>query len=103
MNKKVYLSNLEWVNTHNNMGGVKADIVFKDSMTYDEYKELHDKTYCVLTDTNLEEKWNNLKKCRDKALKKLNKYRNRKDHYGLWCMDYGDNADIIHILKDDMK
>lgn len=96
MNKQVYLSNLEWIKTHDNMGGVKAEIVFKDNMTYDEYKELHDKTYYVLTDTNLE---NNI----DKALKKLNKYRNRKDHYGLWCMDYGDNADIIHILKGDMK
>ena len=38
---------------------------------------------------------------RDKALKKLNKYRNRKDHYCLWCMEYIDNADIIHILKGD--
>jgi hypothetical protein len=42
-----------------------------------------------------------LKHNRDTALKKLNKYRNRKDHYGLWCMDYGDNADIIHILKGE--
>ena len=40
---------------------------------------------------------------RDKALKKLNKYRNRKDHYGLWCMEYIDNADIIHILEGDSK
>ena len=44
---------------------------------------------------------NILKNNRDKALKKLNKYRNRKDHYGLWCMEYIDNADIIHTLKGD--
>ena len=68
MNKKVYLSNLEWVKTHDNMGGVKAEIVFNDNMTYDEYKELHDKTYYVLTDTNLEEKWNNLRNDIEKEL-----------------------------------
>lgn len=55
MNKKVYLSNLEWTNTHDNMGGVKANIVFKDNMTYEEYEKLCEDTYYVLTNTNLEE------------------------------------------------
>ena len=49
----------------------------------------------------LEQHCKQLENNRDKALKKLNKYRNRKDHYGLWCMEYIDNADIIHILKGD--
>lgn len=49
----------------------------------------------------LETQIENLQNNRDKALKKLNKYRNRKDHYGLWCMEYIDNADIIHTLKGD--
>lgn len=45
----------------------------------------------------------NMQNNRDKAIKKLNKYRNRKDHYGLWCMEYIDNADIIHTLKGDSE
>ena len=34
----------------------------------------------------------------NKAIRLLNKYRNRKDTWGLWCMEYGDNAEIIKIL-----
>ena len=39
----------------------------------------------------------------NKAIKKLNKYRNRKDTWGLWCMEYGDNAEIIKILGGKVK
>lgn len=39
----------------------------------------------------------------NKAIKKLNKYRNRKDTWGLWCMEYGDNAEIIKILGGEVK
>ena len=39
----------------------------------------------------------------DNAIKKLNKYRNRKDTWGLWCMEYGDNAEIIKILGGEVK
>jgi len=67
----------------------------------DFYKDLTEKQNKSLEEFKQENK--QLENNRDKALKKLNKYRNRKDHYGLWCMDYGDNADIIHILKGDNK
>ena len=33
----------------------------------------------------------------------LNKYRNRKDNWGLWCMEYGDCAEIIKALGGVVK
>ena len=54
MNKKVYLSDPEWTKTHDNLGGVKADIVFDNPMEYEEYdKEFNDMEngrYYYLTD-----------------------------------------------------
>ena len=38
-----------------------------------------------------------------KAVKLLNKYRNRKDHFALWCMEYEDNAEVIHVLGGEIK
>ena len=46
---------------------------------------------------------NELKKKITKAIKLLNKYRNRKDTYCLWCMDYGDNAEVIKILGGKVR
>ena len=46
---------------------------------------------------------NELKKKITKAIKLLNKYRNRKDTYCLWCMDYGDNAEVIKILGGEVR
>lgn len=56
---EVYLSDLEWTKTHNNMGGVMGNIVFKDNMSYEEYRKLFKTTYFTLCDkdyiTNLEQ------------------------------------------------
>ena len=99
MNKKVYLSDLEWTKTHDNMGGVKANIVFNDNMTYDEYKELHDKTYYVLTDTNLEEKWNNLRNDIDKVIKTLETLKgSARWERHLYEIDY-----MLDTLRDNSK
>lgn len=38
-----------------------------------------------------------------KAIMLLNKYRNRKDNWGLWCMEYGDCAEIIKVLGGVVK
>ena len=46
----------------------------------------------------LKEQLQQKEKSINKAIKLLNKYRNRKDAWGLWCMEYGDNAEIIEIL-----
>lgn len=40
MNKKVYLSALEWTKTHNDVGGVKGNIIFYDSMSYEDYNKI---------------------------------------------------------------
>lgn len=57
-------------------------------------------------DNMLKRKNKEIKKLREninKAVKLLNKYRNRKDAYCLWCMDYGDNAEVIEILGGVVK
>ncbi len=51
----------------------------------------------------LEEENREMKNNINKAIQKLNKYRNRKDTWGLWCMEYGDNAEIIKILGGEVK
>lgn len=60
--KEVYLSNLEWTKTHNNIGGVMGNIIFKDNMHYEDFKKLLKNGYFVLCDkdyiTNLQEKLN---------------------------------------------
>lgn len=48
--KEIYLSNLEWTKTHDNMGGVMGNIVFKDNMSYEEYQKLFKSGYFVLCD-----------------------------------------------------
>ena len=56
---EVYLSDLEWTKTHDNMGGVMGNIVFKDVMSYEEYRKLLKTTYFTLCDkdyiTNIEQ------------------------------------------------
>lgn len=99
MNKKVYLSNLEWVKTHDNMGGVKAEIVFKDTMTYDEYKELLDKTYYVLTDTNLE---NNIDKAIEYNQEIVDNYL-EEDNCEYCDGRYNVAKKNLNILKGDIK
>lgn len=48
--REIYLSGLEWAKTHDNMGGVMGNIVFKDNMSYEEYQKLLKTTYFTLCD-----------------------------------------------------
>ena len=48
--KEIYLSNLEWTKTHDNMGGVMGNIVFKNNISYEEYQKLFKSGYFVLCD-----------------------------------------------------
>lgn len=57
--REIYLSGLEWTKTHDNMGGVTGNLIFKDNMSYEEYQKLLKTTYFTLCDkdyiTNLEQ------------------------------------------------
>ena len=46
--KEIYLSNLKWTKTHDNIGGVMGNVVFKDNMSYEEYNKLFKSGYFVL-------------------------------------------------------
>jgi len=46
--KEIYLSNLEWTKIHDNIGGVMANLVFKNNMSYETYQKLFKNTYYVL-------------------------------------------------------
>ena len=69
MNKQVYLSNLEWKKTHDNMGGVKASLIFKDNMSYEEYKELCKKIFFILNNVDLQTRWNSLREWLEREYK----------------------------------
>lgn len=61
MNKEeIYLSDLEWTKTHDNMGGVMGNVVFKNNMPYEEYNKLFKSGYFILCDkdyiTNLQKR-----------------------------------------------
>lgn len=83
------------------LNDIKKQLIIDEKLGKEIAKDFH-KTILSYEGTKLLLSYiEQLENNRDKALKKLNKYRNRKDHYGLWCMEYIDNADIIHILKGD--
>ena len=49
MSEEVYLSNLEWTKTHDNVGGVKGNIILKNCISYENYRKLFNTTYYILT------------------------------------------------------
>lgn len=57
--KEIYLSNSEWTKTHDNIGGVMCNFIFKDNMSYEEYEKLLKSGYFVLCNkdyiTNLQQ------------------------------------------------
>jgi len=63
--KEIYLSNLEWTKTHDNMGGVMCNFIFKDKISYEDYQKLLKNDYFVLCNkdyiTNLQEKYKIMK------------------------------------------
>lgn len=73
--REVYLSDLEWTKTHNNMGGVMGNAVFKDNMPYEEYRKLLKTTYFTLCDksyiTNLQKENEDYKSRVEKAIKDI--------------------------------
>lgn len=62
--KEIYLSNLEWTKTHDNIGGVMGNLIFKDNIPYEEYEMLLKSCYFVLCNkdyiTNLQQEINKL-------------------------------------------
>lgn len=73
--KDVYLSGLEWTKTHDDMGGVMGNLVFKDNVAYEDYEKLLKSGYFVLCDndyiTNLQQENERLKETIDKSLDML--------------------------------
>lgn len=72
MNKKVYLCNLEWTNLMKGhktngtpdflgKGGVKANIVFINNMSFEEFRKISDNTYFYLTDEDYKSKIEEIK------------------------------------------
>lgn len=94
--KEIYLSNLEWTKTHDNMGGVMGNTVFKDNMSYEEYQKLLKSGYFVLCDkdyiTNLQE----IRK--EHNIMKQFIYEN-----GLWERFLNDDRFLEHLRSDDSE
>lgn len=40
MNKKIYLCNMEWTQTHEEFGGVSGEFVLKEKVSYKDYEKL---------------------------------------------------------------
>lgn len=112
--KEIYLSNLEWTKTHDNIGGVMGNVVFKDNMPYEAYQKLLKSGYFVLCDkdyiTNLQElcdKYEEEHSTTFNYWKQLIKedYKSRcekaieyiKDNL-YYCVD-NDDTNLINILK----
>ena len=57
--KEIYLSNLEWFKTQDDMGVVNGNIIFKNSISLKELEKIVENTYVILCDkdyiTNLQE------------------------------------------------
>ena len=62
MNEEVYLQNIVFKKTYDDKGCVMGEIVFKNAMTYEEFENILDERYFVLTDKQLQNNWNELKK-----------------------------------------
>ena len=48
--RRVYISNLEYTKTHDGVGGVSGQFVFKDPIPYEEYEKMVSETYFWLSD-----------------------------------------------------
>ena len=57
MKLEVYLQDLTYERVHDNVGCVIGEIIFKNSMTYDEFTNILDKRYFTLSD-NLQQENN---------------------------------------------
>lgn len=55
MSEEVYFSNLDWIKTHDDIGGVRGTVIFKNNMTYEDYKEISHKTYLLLEESQQKE------------------------------------------------
>lgn len=73
--KEIYLCNLEWIKTHDNIGGVMGILNFKDNMLYEEYQRLFKNIHFVLCNkdyiTNLQQENKRLKQYLDDKMKDL--------------------------------
>ncbi len=89
MSEEVYLYNLDWYHVHDNIGCVKGAFALKDSLSFEEYKELFKETYYILTTKKEIERLNNIINELDIFIEKeINSY------------DLDDDVDIINALCD---
>lgn len=109
--KEIYLSNLEWTKTHDNMGGVMGNLIFKDNFAYEDFQKLLKSGYFILCDkdyiTNLEEEKDKYKNVIDKIKEytKENKKRLYQGRNEFTCeIQYSDEVievkDIEKLLEE---
>lgn len=105
---EVYLSDLEWTKTHNNMGGVMGNAVFKDVMPYEEYRKLLKTTYFTLCDkdyiTNLQKENEDYKSKVEKAIKLIHDKLDRFDCNGSMAVSMSISyfeEDLLNIFGSD--
>jgi FtsZ-binding cell division protein ZapB len=81
--KEIYLSNLEWTKTHDNMGGVMGNLIFKDNIPYEEYEKLLKSGYFILCNkdyiTNLQQEIEKLNEDKRGMLVQLYKANDDRD------------------------
>lgn len=61
MNEEVYLQNLVFKKTHDDKGCVMGNIIFKNSISLEEYTNIQEKKDLILCDKS-QNNWNELKK-----------------------------------------
>ena len=101
--KEIYLSDLEWTKTHDNIGGVMGNLIFKDNMPYEEYQELFKTTYFVLCNkdyiTNLQKENNHKDKLIDIANAGISNLQQENDNY----KSRAEKAiEIIDLMKPEL-
>ena len=91
MNKEIYLSNLEWIKTHDDIGGVMGNLIFKDNMSYEEYKELAKSGYFVLCNkdyiTNLQQDTEMYAQLKDEYEEEIDKLTAESTEWESKCYD----------------
>ena len=106
--REIYLSDLEWTKTHDNMGGAMGNIVFKDNMSYEEYQELFKTTYFTLCDkdyiTNLQKENEDYKSRVEKTIELVHDKLDRFDCDGSMAVSMSISyfkEDLLNILQNE--
>lgn len=95
--QEIYLSNLKWTKTHDNIGGVMGNVVFKNNMSYEKYQDLLKNGYFVLCDkdyiTNLEQENERLNKSLEYYKQGRNKQLDNVNFLAKSCDDLQERID----------